>query len=94
MQEQFLPPVPTTRKYWLLAGIGLLIGLHFALMTALVASIASIAPEVKTTLDDVGVIMPEMRITLKDLGQMIPEIKTGMNILEQLCETDDTCRVR
>tara|TARA_B110000879_G_C11163244_1_gene510043 strand:+ start:2414 stop:2704 length:291 start_codon:yes stop_codon:yes gene_type:complete len=66
---------------------------HIIILTVLVTSIASIAPEVQTTLKDVQVIMPEMRRTLLDLGQLIPEIKTGMNILKQLCQQDPACIV-
>lgn len=71
--------------------LGALVIIHLVMMAILVGSMASMAPEIKTTLDDVGRMVPEMHSSLLELGVMIPEIRTGMKILEQLCLNDNRC---
>lgn len=73
--------------------LGCLIVTHLILMVILVTSIASIAPEIKTTLSDVQIIVPEMRRSLFELGQLVPEIKAGMDVLNQLCVDNSNCHV-
>lgn len=62
-------------------------------MIILVATLATIAPEMKSTLSDVQVMMPEMRRTLLDLGRLIPQIESGMGILQQLCQINEACHI-
>jgi len=71
--------------------LGIFVALHIILMAVIVGSVSSVAPEVKTTLDDVRVLVPEMHITLVELGRMLPEIKLGMSVLEQLCNESPGC---
>lgn len=70
---------------------GIFVALHIILMAVIVGSVSSIAPEVKTTLEDVKVLVPQMHITLVELGRMLPEIKMGMSVLEQLCNESPKC---
>lgn len=94
-QELLLPGnLPVTRtNLGCFVCIGALVVTHLILMAVLVGSLASIAPEVKTTLDDVRLMVPQMHKTLSELGVMIPEIRTGMRILQQLCESDNQCHM-
>lgn len=98
-QEVLLPgPVPRSNLVWpgnlgCFVCIGALVTTHLILMAVLVGSLASVAPEVKTTLDDVRLMVPQMHRTLTELGVMIPEIQTGMKILQQLCHSDSQCHV-
>lgn len=78
-------------QFCIYIGIGLFISLHIILMSVLVSNLASITPEIQTTLNDVKVMVPEMRTTLVELGRMLPEIKMGMNVLEQLCKANPDC---
>lgn len=73
--------------------IGALVMTHLIMMAVLVGSLSSVAPEIKTTLDDVRLMVPQMHKTLSELGVMIPEIRTGMKILQQLCSSDSQCHV-
>ena len=75
------------------ACIGCLIVTHLILMVILVTSIASIAPEISTTLSDVQTLMPEMRRSLFELGQLVPNIKAGLDVLKQLCADNNNCHV-
>jgi hypothetical protein len=70
---------------------GIFVTLHIILMAVIVGSISAIAPEVKTTLNDVNVLVPQMHTTLVELGRMLPEIKLGMSVLEQLCNESPQC---
>ena len=94
-QEVLLPGnLPVTRSnLGCFVCIGALVITHLILMAVLVGSLASVAPEVKTTLDDVRLMVPQMHKTLSELGVMIPEIRTGMKILQQLCNSDSQCHV-
>ena len=65
--------------------------IHFLLMVILVANVATIAPEMKTTLQDVKILVPQMHKTISELGVLLPEITQGMHILKQLCQVNDQC---
>lgn len=82
---------PTRLQLAIYIGIGLFISLHIILMSVLVSNLVAIAPEVQTTLSDVKILVPQMHKTIVELGRMLPEIKTGMNVLEQLCNTTPSC---
>tara|TARA_B100001059_G_scaffold234244_1_gene276294 strand:- start:6644 stop:7012 length:369 start_codon:yes stop_codon:yes gene_type:complete len=96
-EESFLPrpTVVTPPRAQLACYIctGALVMTHLILMVVLVASIAAVAPEIKTTLDDVRLMVPQMHLTLRELGKMLPKITQGMRILDQLCADADNCRV-
>jgi len=87
----FLPFTTRTPARGLYICVGCLITTHLILMIILVAAVTTIAPEMKSTLSDVQIIMPEMRRSLLELGQMVPEIKSGMGILQQLCQSSESC---
>lgn len=89
----FLPLTTRTPSRGVYICIGCLIITHLILMTILVATVATIAPEMKSTLADVQIIMPEMRRSLLELGQLVPQIESGMEILQQLCHSSTTCHV-
>ncbi len=94
-EEPFLPMnLPVTRSH-LACYICTcsLIFLHLILMAVLVGTLTAIAPEVKTTLDDVKIMIPQMHKTLSELGMMIPEIKNGMYALNQLCHASPDCQI-
>jgi len=74
-----------------LGAIGTFSCIHFLLMVILVANVATIAPEMKTTLQDVKILVPQMHKTISELGVLLPEITQGMRILKQLCQTNDQC---
>lgn len=94
-QELLLPGnLPVTRtNLGCFVCIGALVVTHLIMMAVLVGSLASVAPEIKTTLGDVRLMVPQMHKTLSELGVMIPEIRTGMRILQQLCESDTQCHM-
>ena len=72
---------------------GSFILLHLILMAVLVGTLAAVAPEVKTTLDDVKLMVPQMHKTLSELGVMIPEIRNGMRVLNQLSHASPDCQI-
>ena len=92
MQTDFVPmreQIRTNPVVYLC--IGCLIVTHLILTIILVTTVASIVPEINTTLDDIQIIMPEMRRSLLELGQLVPEIKNGLFILNQLCVDSRNC---
>ena len=86
--------LPDNRRNVCIYGIGLLVALQTILMLACVIILGNVSPEVQTTLVDVNSMLPEMRRSLLDLGQMLPEIQTGMQILKQLCQTNEGCTIQ
>ena len=87
----FLPFTTRPPAKGLYMCVGCLIITHLILMTILVASVLTIAPEMKSTLSDVQIIMPEMRRSLLELGQLVPQIKSSIKILQQLCQSSESC---
>lgn len=95
LEESLLPMnLPVTRSYvvcYICTGSFIL--LHLILMGVLVGTLAAVAPEIKTTLDDVKIMIPQMHKTLSELGVMIPEIRDGMHVLVQLCRASPDCQL-
>lgn len=80
------PPKPYLK--WCAVG---LIALHLVLVVAVLCGVGALAPQLKTTMDDVQVMVPQMTLTLRELGKMLPEIKEGMRVLEHLCKQSPGC---
>tara|TARA_B100001540_G_scaffold252335_1_gene228698 strand:- start:128 stop:430 length:303 start_codon:yes stop_codon:yes gene_type:complete len=80
------PPKPYLK--WCAVG---LIAIHLVLVVAVLCGVGALAPQLKTTMDDVQVMVPQMTLTLRELGKMLPEIKEGMRVLEHLCNQSPGC---
>ena len=64
---------------------------HTLIVVSIFGIVLGTAIAAHSTLADVQQMVPEMRTSLLDLGQLVPEIRKGMEILKQLCASDDQC---
>jgi hypothetical protein len=58
------------------------------LLLTIIVFLATAAPAVHQTMQDVQIMMPEMKKSLTELGQMMPEIKEGMGCLHTICHDE------